>query len=278
MDFLQDANQMIKRFEAAISRPVPVKKGTKLYTGVDLGTAYIVLAVVDQDGEPVAGAMRYAEAVKDGLLVDYVGAAKIVRELKAGIEEKLGIELETAGTAYPPGTAEGDCRSIRYLAEGAGFNVTTIVDEPTAANQVLGIKNGAVVDIGGGTTGIVVLQDGQVIYVDDEPTGGTHFSLVVAGAYNVSFADAEKLKTDPQRQQELFPVLKPVMEKVAVIIGRHIEKFHVDNVYLAGGTSCFPGIEKVVENLVGVPTRKPDNPFLVTPMGIALSAQKNREV
>jgi len=277
MDFLKDANQLIKRFEETIDCPIAVKKGAKLFTGVDLGTAYIVLAVVDENGQPVTGAMRYAEVVKDGLVVDFVGASRIVRELKAGIEEKLGVEIETAAAAYPPGTVGGDQKAIKYVAEGAGFDVTDLVDEPTAANHVLGIKNGAVVDIGGGTTGIAILKDGEVIYVADEPTGGTHFSLVVAGAYGIPFGEAEKLKTNPDRQKELFPVLKPVMEKVASIIGRHIQKFHVDNVYLAGGTSCFPGIEKIVQNEIGVPTWKPDNPFLVTPMGIALSAQTRRE-
>lgn len=278
MDFLKDANQLIKKFEASIAHPASVKKGTNLFTGVDLGTAYIVLAVVDEEGEPVTGAMRYAEVVKDGLLVDYVGALEIVRELKEEIEERLGTELVDAGTAYPPGTVEADRRSIGYVVEGAGFNLTTVVDEATVAAQVLGIKNGAVVDIGGGTTGIAVIQDGEVIYLADEPTGGTHFTLVIAGAHNVSYAEAERMKTDPGKQQALFPLLKPVMEKVATIIRRHIEPFKVDNLYLSGGTSCFPGIEKVVEAQVGIPTRKPDNPFLVTPMGITLSAQGNREV
>ena len=37
--------------------------------------------------------------------------------------------------------------------EGAGFEVTNIVDEPTAAAAVLKITDGAVVDVGGGTTG-----------------------------------------------------------------------------------------------------------------------------
>lgn len=276
MDFLKDANQLIKRFEETIDCPIAVKKGAKLFTGVDLGTAYIVLAVVDENGQPVTGAMRYAEVVRDGLVVDFVGASRIVRELKAEIEEKLGAEIETAAAAYPPGTVGGDQKAIKYVAEGAGFDVTALVDEPTAANHVLGIKNGVVVDIGGGTTGVAILKDGEVIYVADEPTGGTHFSLVVAGAYGIPFDEAEKLKTNPDRQKELFPVLKPVMEKVASIIGRHIEKFHVDNVYLAGGTSCFPGIETIVQSEIGIPTWKPDNPFLVTPLGIALSLLKRR--
>lgn len=85
------------------------------------------------------------------------------------------------------------------------------------------------------------------------------------------------MKTEKSRHKELLPVVKPVMQKVASIIGRHIEKYHVDHIYLAGGTSCFTDIEKVVEAEVGVPTYKPGNPFLVTPLGIALSAAANRE-
>ncbi len=45
-----------------------------MYSGVDLGTAYIVLAVMDAWGNPVAGAMRFAQVVKDGLVVDFLGA------------------------------------------------------------------------------------------------------------------------------------------------------------------------------------------------------------
>ncbi|WP_227763235.1 ethanolamine utilization protein EutJ [Zhaonella formicivorans] len=276
MESLNNANQLIGEYEATLAKPRPVAKGMELYTGVDLGTAYIVLAVVDAEGKPVAGAMRFAQVVRDGLVVDYVGAVGIVKELKAHLEERIGQELVCAGAAYPPGTMEGDQRAIRYVAESAGFEVETMVDEPTAANQVLGIRNGAVVDIGGGTTGIAVLQDGKVIYVADEPTGGTHFSLVVAGAYKIPFEEAERLKTDPARQQELFPVVKPVMQKVAAIIGSHIRKFPVEAVYLAGGTSCFPGIEQVVQAEVGIPTYKPENPFLVTPLGIALWVQKGQ--
>lgn len=277
MDFLEDANQLIKRFEETMTHPASVKKGAKLFTGVDLGTAYIVLAVVDDQGRPVTGAMRYAEVVKDGLVVDFVGARKIVQELKGEIEEKLGVELLAAGAAYPPGTAGGDQKAIQYVVEGAGFDVTHLVDEPTAANYVLGIKNGAVVDIGGGTTGVAILKEGKVIYVADEATGGTHFTLVVSGAYGISFEEAEQLKTNPERQRELFPVLKPVMEKVAAIITKHIKPFKIDNIYLAGGTSCFPGIETIVQNETGVPAWKPNNPFLVTPMGIALSSQMQGE-
>lgn len=270
-------NGFITDFAHTINHPKPVAKGKKLYTGVDLGTAYIVLAVVDEDGLPVGGAMRFAQVVKDGLVVDYIGAVNIVRDLKNALETALDCQLEMAGAAYPPGTAEGDQRAIKHVAEAAGLEVAVMVDEPTAANKVLGIQHGAVIDIGGGTTGIAVLKGGRVVYVADEPTGGTHFNLVISGAYKISFEEAEGLKQDLSRQQELFPVVKPVMQKVASIIKRHIEGHAVGDIYLAGGTSCFKEIEQVIRDETGIPTWKPENPFLVTPLGIALSIPRGQE-
>lgn len=271
MDNLAKVNTVIASFADKINCPRPLGKDKGLFTGVDLGTAYIVLAVVDKDGVPVGGAMQFAQVVRDGLVVDYVGAVDIVKTLKNSLEQALNNHLESAGVAYPPGTSAGDQKAIRHVAEAAGFEVNTIVDEPTAANKVLDIRNGAVVDIGGGTTGIAILKEGQVVYVADEPTGGTHFNLVISGAYKIPFEEAEQLKRRSDKQRELFPVVKPVMQKVASIIKGHIRGHHVDAIYLAGGTSCFLDIEKVIQDETGVSTQKPENPFLITPLGIALS-------
>ena len=67
-----------------------------LKTGVDLGTANIVIAVTDENNHPVAGATAVSKVVKDGIVVDFVGAMQTVRRLKAQLEELLGVPLETA--------------------------------------------------------------------------------------------------------------------------------------------------------------------------------------
>ncbi|MCB6342871.1 ethanolamine utilization protein EutJ [Enterocloster lavalensis] len=267
-------DRLVREFEAVIKRPVK-EPSAVYYTGVDLGTACVVLAVLDEHFRPVAGAFRYADVVRDGMVVDYIGAIRIVRELKEELEEKLGTELIYAAAAIPPGTDGLDSGAIKNVVQGAGFEITALPDEPTAANAVLNIKNGAVVDIGGGTTGISILKDGKVVYVADEPTGGTHFSLVISGAYKMEFSEAERYKRDEANHAELLPVLKPVIEKVASIISRHVAGRDVDGIYLVGGTCCLNGIEDIIQKKTGIPTYKPQNPMFVTPLGIARTCTQN---
>lgn len=263
-------DELVRDFEYVVEHTI-VGKSSVYYTGVDLGTACVVIAVLDENYKPVAGAYRYADVVRDGMVVDYIGAIRIVRELKQEIEEKLGTELIYAAAAIPPGTDALDSGAVKNVVQAAGFEVTNVLDEPTAANKVLKIKDGVVVDIGGGTTGISILKDGEVVYVADEPTGGTHFSLVVSGAYKMPFAEAEMYKRDPKNHKELLPALKPVVEKIATIINHHIKGYDVQEISLVGGTCCLSGIEKIIEKQTGIFTHKPRNPMFVTPLGIALS-------
>lgn len=241
-----------------------------VHVGVDLGTAYTVLVVLDERMQPLAGEYRFAQIVRDGLVVDFHGAISLLRELKHNVEARLGFELTTAATTYPPGVPATEVRATRHVVEAAGFQVEHVVDEPTAANAVLQIENGAVVDVGGGTTGIAIFREGQVVYTADEPTGGAHFSLVIAGALKVEFEQAEQLKKEYSQHARLFPVVRPVMEKVGSIVARHIAAHPVETIYLVGGTACFSGIDRVVQEVTGVKTIIPGHPLFVTPLGVAM--------
>lgn len=266
-------DQYVEEFEAAEKKPH--KGSSSVYlTGVDLGTAYIVLVVLDESRRIVAGAHRPANVIRDGMVVDYMGAIQIVRELKESLEESLDTGLTYAAAAIPPGTDTLDRGAIKNVIQGAGFELTALLDEPTAANTIVGLQNGAIVDIGGGTTGISILKEGQVVKSVDEATGGTHFSLVVAGAYQLSFEEADAYKRNPKNHSDLLAILKPVVEKVASIITKHIEGFDVDVIYLVGGSSCLTGIEAIIEKETKIKTLKPKNPMFVTPVGIAMNCSQ----
>jgi ethanolamine utilization protein EutJ len=243
----------------------------KVHVGVDLGTAYTVLVVLDEQYKPIAGEYQFAQVTRDGLVVDFVGAVDLLKAMKSRVEKKLGFELTSGASGYPPGVPQAEVRATANVLFGAGLDCTGLIDEPTAANNVLQIKDGAIVDVGGGTTGIAVFRNGEVVYTADEPTGGTHFSLVIAGATGTSFEEAEELKKDPKEQTRLFPIIRPVMEKVGSIINRHIADHRVDTLYLVGGTFAYPGMDKVIEEYTGVETVLPSNPLFVTPLGIAMN-------
>ncbi|MCC6298315.1 MAG: ethanolamine utilization protein EutJ [Anaerolineales bacterium] len=243
----------------------------RVHVGVDLGTAYTVLVVLDENHQPIAGEYQFAEVTRDGLVVDFIGAVDLLRSMKARVEQRLGFKLTSAATAYPPGVPQAEVRATANVLHGAELDCTAVVDEPTAANNVLKIRDGAIVDVGGGTTGIAIFRNGEVVYTTDEPTGGTHFSLVIAGSTGKSFEEAEALKKNPSEQTRLFPVVRPVMEKVASIVNRHVAGHRVDTLYLVGGTCAYPGMDEVIQEMTGIKTVLPSNPLFVTPLGIAMN-------
>lgn len=260
----------VEKFEKVVKNPI-LNRAKEYYTGVDLGTACIVLTVLNEKKEIIAGAYRYANVLKDGMVVDYLGAIRIVKELKEEIENKLNETLVYAGAAIPPETDSIDGGAVKNVVEAAGFELINLLDEPTAANELLEIKNGAIVDIGGGTTGISILKNGKVIYIADEPTGGTHFSLVISGAYKMSFDEAELYKRNNKNHDEILPVVLPVIEKISSIVKKHICNYDVDEIFIVGGTCCLKGIEDIMEKNIGKKVIKPKNPMFITPIGIGKS-------
>ena len=129
--------------------------------------------------------------------------------------------------------------------------------------------HGAVVDVGGGTTGISILKDGKVIYTDDEATGGSHMTMTVAGHYKIPYEEAEVLKTTPEKEDEIFPVIKATIEKMATITERFLKGYEVPAVYVVGGSASFKEFTTVFEKKLRLPVYRPVHPLLVTPLGIA---------
>ena len=273
----ESVNQRIASFEAAMSLTGGSLPEDQLFAGVDLGTAYIVTAVVDSQGAPLAGVLTRSQAsIRDGLVLDYLEAVNILRRQVEALRA-ADFSVRSAAVAYPPGTIGRNAKVFGNVLAAVGVEVAGLIDEPTAAAMVLEVTDGAVVDIGGGTTGISVIKDGKVVYTADEPTGGVHVDLVLAGHYKIPVHEAEHMKRDPDRQSEILPLIIPVFQKMASIVKKHLRQYPVETLYLVGGTSCFPGIEVEIEGETGLSVVRPDNPLLVTPLGIALSCIKKEQ-
>lgn len=256
---------------ALVAGPV-TERPDRIKAGVDLGTANMVLVVLDGNDRPLAAAYELADVVRDGVVTDFIGAIDILRRLKHDLESRLGFSIPAAHGAYPPGVPRSEVLAVKHVIEAAEMDCSGLVDEPTAANTVLQLRDGVVVDVGGGTTGVAVVQGGEVVHTADQPTGGTHLTLVIAGALGIPLEEAEELKKDPTQQARLFPLVRPVMEKVATIMTASTSGWPVPKVYLVGGTAAFPGFAEVVSEASGFDAVVPVAPLFVTPLGIARSA------
>ena len=246
----------------------------QLYAGVDLGTYKTIAIIIDENGTPRAASMRRTEIARSGMIVDYVGALNTVRELMEEIRKHSPVPIERGATSYPPQTESANLRTTTHILEGVGLEVLNVLDEPTAANQVLKIENGAIVDVGGGTTGVAVIKNGEVIYTNDEATGGVHLSLVLAGNHKIDYEQAENLKTNPQKNGEVLTIVQPVIEKIASIAASYLEEFdNLEKVCLVGGTCELKGFAEIVAENIGMETFRPNIPQFITPFGIALSCR-----
>lgn len=276
-----DINQVdvcIQQLAERITGSTPAEITQPVFIGVDVGTANVISVAVDAKGVPLAGEMTPARVVREGMVTDYFGAIHIVCDQINKLETRLGTKLTVSASAIPPGTEQGNVKVTKNILEAADLTVTKIIDEPTAAALVLGIDEGIVVDVGGGTTGISILERGKVIYTADEPTGGFQLDLVIAGHFGITLEEAEGKKRDQQQQKKLLPIVRPVFEKISRIVQQHIAGYKAKDLFLVGGTCGFPGFDKLLASETGLRTYLPRQPLLVTPLGIALACRAEQTV
>ena len=260
----------IRRFAELVRTGEVEEPRGELRLGIDLGTANIVVSVVDGGNRPVAGAWVHSTVVRDGVVVDWAGATTAVRRLKEDVERRLGHRFTTASVSIPPGISEGDIKVFRNVATAAGLDTDEVVDEPVAAARALGITDGCVIDVGHGTTGVSILAGGRVLKSIDEATGGHHMNLVLAGAYKIDYDAAETMKKDPARRDDVIGVIRPTLEKMASIAQLALVGYDVPMVYLVGGSSSFPNAPDVFASRLGRPVVRPIEPLFVTPLGIPM--------
>jgi ethanolamine utilization protein EutJ len=237
--------------------------------GIDLGTATIVLTAVDALMQPVYWDFVRAQVVRDGVVVDFHGAVQAVRELKTRAEAALGVTVDTAATAHPPAVPLSDCRACSFVVQQAGIDCRNLIDEVTAANALLGVRDGAVIDVGGGSTGVGVFRGGTLVSLSDRAGGGHHLDLILAGALRLPIEDAEIRKRE--RGADVLQILRPGIERVAASIAKQCDGKSPGVVHLAGGALQLPGADRVIEAWLGWPVQAYAHAELITPFGIAVN-------
>lgn len=262
----EDPHALLSRAAARAGSAAP-RAEAPLRVGVDLGTAACVLVVLDRYDEPVWLDSHPSGALRDGVVVDFSVAVEAVALLKHRAEDALGTALEQAAAAYPPCIGPNDSRACRYVCEAAGFAEVRLVDEVSAAQRTLRVRDGVVVDVGGGSTGVGVFRSGHLDAIDDRPGGGHHLDLILAGALGIPVDEAERRKREqPERS---LPVLVPGIERIAESIRAMTAGAAELPLHLAGGALMIPGASDVVAKYLGRSVVSYAHALLVTPIGIA---------
>jgi ethanolamine utilization protein EutJ len=234
--------------------------------GIDLGTADIQTVVLDEKNRPLACYLDWSNVVQDGVVVDYHGACLIVRDQVRRASERLGIDIEQATTSFPPGT---DPRISVNVVESAGIKVAGVIDEPSSVAALLQLQDAAVVDIGGGTTGTAIIENGRVVKSVDDPTGGHHITLTLAGHHGMPYEEAEQLKRQDS-SGEVLSVVQPVIAKMADLVRQHIAGHAPPAIYLTGGCCALHGFAKAfAAEFRNIEVIFPTQPLYLTPFAIA---------
>lgn len=238
--------------------------------GVDLGTASCVLVVLDEHGQPVWVDNDPSGALRDGVVVDFARATATVRQLKQRAEAELGVDLTAAATAYPPCIPVEDARACAYVCEAAGFDDVALVDEVTAAQFTLDVRDGVVVDVGGGSTGVGVFRDGRLVSLDDRAGGGHHLDLMLAGALGMPMEQAEAYKRE--QPADALPILVPGLQRIAESVRAMTRDADELPLHLAGGALMLAGAGDVLAKYLKRDVMTYSHALFITPIGIARSA------
>jgi cell division protein FtsA len=202
----------------------------------------------------------------------------------AGVRLEARIHIVTAAQSYG--------QNLSKCCERAGVTPTELLFEPLASanatlfpeERELGV---ALIDVGGGTTDIIVFHSGAVMHTAVLPLGGNHLTNDIAAGIRTPASEAEKLKVawgaatgqvvrrdqmvqvagvggrDPKAiaRKLLADIIEPRMEEIFAMAQREIMRSGVaDNlasgVVLVGGTSLLEGTQELAERIFGVPVRR----------------------
>lgn len=260
----------LERAAASFRTPKPPAAGC-LRAGIDLGTATCVIVIIDESGEAVWIDSEPTAAVRDGVIVDFRMATAAASRLREGAEEALGKELITVATAYPPGVPEADAKACQFVLESAGFDDVRLLDEVSAAQAAIAIESGIVVDVGGGSTGVGVFENGELVSLDDRAGGGHHLDLILSGALHVDLGEAERMKREAPLDT-FTSILRPGYERIARTVVDLTVDYAELPVHLVGGALMAPGAKEAVAAWSNRTVVSYPHANLITPLGIAMSA------
>ncbi len=130
-------------------------------------------------------------------------------------------------------------------------------------------KTIAIADIGATMTALNILHNGKTIYTREQGFGGKQLTEEIQRRYGLSYEEAGLAKRHGGLPDNYInDVLEPFKKAMLQQIARSLQFFvsssanrGIDGLILAGGCASIPGLEKLVERDLGIPSYVA-NPFI----------------
>jgi cell division protein FtsA len=201
----------------------------------------------------------------------------------SGVRLQARVNLITAATSC--------VQNVERCVERCGLNVAGVVLQPLASADAVVSEDEkeigvAVLDMGGGTTDVVLYSDGGIAYVTVIPAGGNNVTSDIAAGLRTPVAEAERLKRNygcalgrmiaddeeievpgvgghsPRRvaRRLLSDIIEPRVEEIFAAVRSRMEETGLleqisSGCVLTGGAALMEGVVECAEEILGMPVR-----------------------
>jgi cell division protein FtsA len=201
----------------------------------------------------------------------------------SGVRLGVKVNLITAATSC--------VQNVVRCAERCGLTVADVVLEPLASAEAVLSEDEkeigvAIIDIGGGTTDLLLYVDGGIAHASVIPAGGNNVTADIAAGLRTPMGEAERLKRNfgcalgrmvgeeeelevpgvgghpPRRaaRRVLSDIIEPRVEEIFAVIRKRIEDTGLleqlsAGAVLTGGGVLMEGMTEFAEEILGMPVR-----------------------
>jgi cell division protein FtsA len=299
---------VVVNIESTVESIKNALKTAESFTGVEINAVYVGIA-----GGHIKGFNSYGAVGIRGKEVSHTDVERVLESAKAvyvpldrevlhviptgyvldsqnGINDPIGMSgVRLEAKVYIVTGAVTLVQNLLKCCEKVGLEVIDIVFEPLASagatltedEKELGV---AIVDIGGGTTDIILYKDGWLRHTSVLGIGGNHFTNDIAVGLRICVSEAERIKkslgtatinmvNDSEEidiiqagqgrkilRRCLSEIIQPRTEELLDLIkGELISCSGYDiaatGVVLTGGGSLLEGLDSMAEAVLGLPVR-----------------------
>jgi cell division protein FtsA len=201
----------------------------------------------------------------------------------SGVRLQVRVNLVTAATSC--------VQNVIRCVERCNLNVADVVLEPLASAEAVLSEDEkeigvAVIDIGGGTTDLLLYVEGGIAHTSVIPVGGNNVTNDVAAGLRTPMGEAERLKRNfgcalgrmvadeeevevpgvgghaPRRaaRRVLSDIIEPRVEEIFALVRKRIEDTGMleqlsAGAVLTGGAVLLEGMSEFAEEILGMPVR-----------------------